>query len=287
MHFLLAIASAAAYGVSDFTGGLASRRYATLDVLFLAYPVSALVALMAAPFFGGSLTVAASLLGLGSGLALALAVWCFYTALARGPMGIVSSITAVMAAGLPVVYGMSIGEQVSNGGLLGIALAMVAIYLISRGTPGAAEPVRGALHTLHVRVLLLTGAAGTAFALSFVLTHAIPTGAGLWPVVLARVSGWVLILLVRRVRFQKLLHAGGPLVGYALLIGCLDALANSAMYFALQGSQLAPITVVISLYPAFTILLALGVLKERFNAVQGLGTALAILSVAIISYATA
>ena len=67
--------------------------------------------LVAAPFFGGALDPGAIGWGAVAGVVSGLAVWWFYLALAGGPMSIVSPLTAVLVAGLPVLIGMLMGER--------------------------------------------------------------------------------------------------------------------------------------------------------------------------------
>ena len=285
MNLLLAFLSALAYGVSDFAGGFASRQHSALDVILLSYPVSALAVLLVCPLFGGALTMHTTLLGIGSGMTMAVAIWWFYAALARGPMSVVSPVTAVLVAGLPVMAGLSIGESLSQTAAGGIVLAILAVLLVSRQTP--ADPSLGGTAQLPFTrsVLALTLGAGTAFAFSFMLAHQIPPGAGLWPIFLARLSATFFVLLASRATVAMLAWPDRKLLIYALTIGLLDAVANATMYFALQGSQLSTTSVVISLYPVFTVLLAVLVVKETVNRLQWAGMFLALLSIAAISYA--
>ncbi|HEX5804943.1 MAG TPA: DMT family transporter [Macromonas sp.] len=282
MAVLLALIAAAAYGFGDFLGGLAARRYTPLQVMALAYPASTLIVLCAMPFFAQHFSLVGLVFSTGSGLALVVAIWCLYSALAIGPISIVSPITGLLSAGLPVVAGLLLGETLAATGWAGVLLGMAAIGLVSLhghagdGAPHGAKPVRFA-----GRVVWMTLLTGIGFALSYVLTHAIPAEAGLWPVLVARLVGWASILLIGGWRLCR--HVDRTLLCYGVLIGALDAVASTAMYYALQAAQLSTTTVLISLYPVFTILLALGVLRERLVWQQGVGIALSVLAVALMS----
>ena len=71
---------------------------------------------------------------------------------------------------------------------------------------------------------------------------------------------------------------------YAVAVGVLDVLANVAMYYAFQGAFVSIISVLVSLYPLFIIALAIGWLKERTNALQKIGIAMALGAIALIAY---
>ena len=101
--------AAVAYGVSDFVGGVASRRVAALRVVIVSYPLSLVIVLIAAPFVSGTLTLNGLIWGAIAGVTSGLAVWWFYLALATGPMSVVSPLTAVLVAGIPVLVGFAFG----------------------------------------------------------------------------------------------------------------------------------------------------------------------------------
>lgn len=127
--------AAVGYGVSDFVGGVASRRVAALRVVIVSYPLSLLLVLALAPFVGGEVSGDALLWGAASGVGSGLAVWWFYLALASGPMSVVSPLTAVLVAGLPAIVGIALGERPGAVAYLGIVVALVAVVLVSRESP--------------------------------------------------------------------------------------------------------------------------------------------------------
>jgi drug/metabolite transporter (DMT)-like permease len=69
----------------------------------------------------------------------------------------------------------------------------------------------------------------------------------------------------------------------ALLAGLLDTIANVATLVALQSSMLSLAGVLIALYPAATVLLAILVLRERVTRWQAIGMVLALASVGMIA----
>ncbi|MBT2504187.1 EamA family transporter [Curtobacterium sp. ISL-83] len=223
---VLSLFSASAYGVSDFVGGVASRKVEALRVVLVSYPVSAVVIAAAALFAGGTPTPNAIVWGTASGVVMALAMLWFYQALSDGPMSIVSPTTAIIVAALPAAVGIIGGERPPVIAYVGIALALVAVVLVSRESK-----TRGALQQerrFTARVAWLTVGAGTFFALSFVFTHQITPGTGLWPLVAARAVASCEIVVIAAARKQATLPPF-RLGRLAVSIGLLDVVANLTM----------------------------------------------------------
>ena len=271
---LLALMAAAGYGVSDFVGGVAARRVAALRVVLVSYPLSVLLVAVVAPFAGGRVELGSLLWGAAAGAVAGLAVWWFYLALAAGPMSVVSPLTAVLVAGLPLLFATVGGERPGRWALVGAGLALVAVVLVSREGPSAVPFTR--------RVALLTVGSGTAFAAYFVLLHQVQSGTGLWPLLASRVGAAAVVLAAALVAGQLRLPAGVPL-RLALLAGVLDVVANTAFLFAVQDGLLSLVSVITALYPAATVVLAAVVLGERTARVQQVGMVLAAASVALIA----
>ncbi|KGJ72522.1 membrane protein [Cryobacterium roopkundense] len=276
--------SAAAYGMSDFLGGIASRRIAALRVVLVSYPISAVIIAIAAAFVGGEFSWRSMLFGAASGLVMALAMWWFYIALAEGPMSVVSPLTAVIVAGIPVIVGVVGGERPSVVSYGGIALAIVAVILVSREPPGVGDhTVSGAKAPQFTRrVAWFTVGAGVCFALSFVFTHQIEVGTGLWPLVVARTVASVIVIAIAAGTGQ-FVRPPGDIIGFAILVAVLDVIGVVTMLYAFQGGLLSLVSVLISLYPAVTVLLAVLVLKERVGRMQLVGMGLALTAIAAIA----
>jgi drug/metabolite transporter (DMT)-like permease len=281
---ILALVSAAAYGTSDFFGGIASRRVAALRVVLVSYPISAVIIAAAAVIVGGDFSWRSMLFGAASGLVMALAMWWFYIALAEGPMSVVSPLTAVIVAGIPVIVGVLLGERPSVISYGGIALAIVAVILVSREPSGTADhTVFGAMTPRFTRrVAWFTVGSGVCFALSLVFTHQIENGTGLWPLVVARAVASVIVIGVAA-KNRQLAKPPRAIIGLAALIAILDVVATSTLLYALQAGLLSLVSVLVSLYPAVTVLLAVLVLKERVGRWQVVGMGLALAAVAAIA----
>jgi drug/metabolite transporter (DMT)-like permease len=281
---VLSLIAALGYGVSDFVGGLASRRTTVLRVLMLSYPVGLIGLAAIAPIVGGTFSVRAVVFGVLSGLVSGLAIIWFYAALAAGPMSVVSPLTSLLVAGLPLGVGIALGERPGPMALVGAGIAVIAVVLVSRqeNTPvDEGSPVR-----FSPKVAWLTVGAGIAFAVYFILLDQVGSDTGLWPLVMSRASATVLVLVAGLVAGERRPPSGNPL-RLALAAGVLDIVANVAFLYALRAGMLAIVSVLTSLYPAGTVLLARLVLKERTGWTQRIGLVMAATAVVLIADAPA
>ncbi|TGD84299.1 EamA family transporter [Mycolicibacterium sp. CH28] len=275
---MLALTSAIGYGVSDFVGGLASRRVAALRVVLVSYPVAMVLLGILAAVVGGTVTTPAVVWGLLCGVSQAFGVWWFYAALGAGPISVVSPLTAVLVAAVPVSVGLALGERPGAIAGVGTVLALLAVVLVSREATD--EDVRP--HPFTAKVAWLTVGSGLAFGLNFVLIHQAPVDARLWPLFFARLSATAVVLAVAAGTGNFHAPRGFPL-RLALAAALLDTGANVAMLLALQASMLSLASVLMSLYPAATVLLAIVVLRERVTRWQAVGMVLALVAVGLIA----
>ncbi|MFE9580637.1 EamA family transporter [Nocardia sp. NPDC006044] len=282
----MALIAALGYGVSDFYGGVAARKVTALRVVIYSYPFSVLLVLLLLPFVDGTPDAASIGWGLAAGVASGVAVWWFYAALASGPMAVVSPLTAVLVAGVPILVGLVIGERPGLLAFIGIAFALVAVLLVSRESPDAVtEEITGGRELRFTKkVALLTVGSGLAFGFMFVFLHETAASSGLWPLLAQRsaATGVVWVTALSAKQFKRL--RGEPL-RLACYIGALDVIANIALLHAFHGSLLSLVSVIGSLYPAATVLLAMVLLGERVGRQQQVGMVLALVSVALIAAA--
>jgi drug/metabolite transporter (DMT)-like permease len=274
----LALLSAFGYGISDFVGGIASRRVAALRVVLVSYPIALVILAVLATAVGGEINQGALFWGALCGVSQAFGIWWFYAALGSGPISVVSPLTAILVAGIPVGAGLVLGERPSAVAAVGVVLALVAVVLVSRETTDHDVTP----HKFTPTVAWLTVGSGLAFGLNFVLIHQAPVEAKLWPLVFARLSASVLVLVIAAVSSNLRPPNGTPL-RLAMLAALLDTGANVAMLLALQASYLSLAGVLMSLYPAATVLLAIVVLRERVTRWQVLGMVVALGAVAMIA----
>jgi drug/metabolite transporter (DMT)-like permease len=277
---LFSLVAAVSYGVSDFLGGLASRRARALTVVLVAFPLGTLGLALLVPLFGGHPGMHAVLAGAACGVLSGFGVLWFYAALAAGPMSVVSPLTALLVAGLPLLAGVAIGERPGVLAIAGAVLALVAVVLVSREERTAVDETPAV--RLTPATLWMTVGSGGAYAAYFVLLDGVPVDSGVWPLLVARIvaSALVVVACVLRGALRPPRGTALPLaVGAALL----DVVANVAFLYGLRAGLLSLVSVLTSLYPAATVLLARFVLGERPGPVQRVGLGLAAAAVALIA----
>jgi drug/metabolite transporter (DMT)-like permease len=254
---------------------------AALRVVLVSYPVAMVLLAALAFIIGGQVSTPAIVWGALCGISQAFGVWWFYAALGSGPMSLVSPLTAILVAGVPVAAGVALGERPSVLACCGIVLALVAVVLVSQDARDEHDG-RASLHRFTKKVAWLTVGSGLAFGMNFVLIDQAPVEARLWPLVFARISASLLVLVIAAVTRNLAVPSGVPLK-LALAAGVIDTASNVAMLLALQASMLSLASVLISLYPAATVGLAMVMLKERVTRWQAVGMALALAAVAMIA----
>ena len=279
----MGLVSAVTYGVADFFGGLAAKRTAAVVVTAFAAIVGLLFLIPFALLVPARASVEAFLWGGLSGLTGAAAVFLLYAALAIGPMSILSPLTAVLSAIVPMTWGLLGGERLPWWGYLAIGGVLVAIVLVGF------VPEKGAVRP-RVRGLIYATLSGFLIGCFFILVDRAPADSGLFPLVANRAVSGSILLVVIVVMGVAARRRGVPafpgLRGALWLIvacGVADAAANVLILTALRLGDLTVISVLAALYPAGTIALASLVLRERIAPVQWVGLALALASAAVLA----
>ncbi|MEU9132623.1 EamA family transporter [Kitasatospora sp. NPDC048540] len=273
---LLALASSLAYGCADFLGGLGARRAHVLRTVMVAAPASLAVELLLWPLLGAHWSGAAVGWGAASGAASAAAFVLLYRTLAIGPMSVLSPVTALVSAVLPVGLGLVQGERLGAAAAAGIPLALAAVVLVSAGpgTGGRSRPSRTAL--------LLAVGAGTAIAVQLICLHQAPSDSGLAPLITGRAVSSAVTLVAGAAMWRRL-GPERPGLWLSAGSGVLDSLANLAFLLAVRSGDLAVVAVITALYPASTVLLARTVLGERIHRSQLAGLAVAAVAVGLLA----
>ena len=283
MAYLLALASALMYGAADFTGGLATRRAATIPVVISSqFSGMVLLALLLPILPGSSPSRTDGVGGVAAGLPGGGGVALLYRGLAIGRMAVVAPTTAVCAVVIPVVAAMLLGERPGGLAVLGIALGIGSIVLVSQQTEATSGPGRSGASGLPpgVGIALVSGVLIGFFFLSLARTA---PSSGMWPILAARITSVTLFAAAALVRGIPLAPAR-PALWLALAGGTVDMPANAAYLLAAREGQLSLVVTLSSLYPASTVLLARVLLGERLNARQlgGVGCALAAIVLIVI-----
>lgn len=281
MAILLALFSAFAYGLSDFVGGLVSRRVSAWPVAVVGQLSSAACTAAVALMVDGSPTKADLAWALLAGIGTGVGTGFLYRGFAAGRMSVVAPISAVGAAVVPVVVGAVGGERLSLVVWTGIAVALPGIWLVSSTTEelpdGAARP-RGSLAEGVLDGVL----AGLGFGVLFAALGQVPEEAGLWPLALAQAVSLPAVIVLA-VSLGAAWFPRRRQAWWALLAGPLGASAAGAFLLATQSGYLTVAGILASLYPASTVLLAALVLHEKVHRAQGVGLGLCALAIALVA----
>jgi uncharacterized membrane protein len=266
---ILALGAAACYGVSDFIGGVLSRR-THYSVIGLAGQVVSAVGAAGAAFLLRSPTpdLRAVLFGAAAGVGSAVGMLALYRGLSRGRMNVAGPLSAVGAAGIPVLVALAIGQSLSTAAVIGIVFAIPGIWLVAsesgpRGRGGVGE---GLL-------------AGAGFGVLFLCLDQAGDAAGLWPVAASQIVS-VVVLGVVVAAGKESRRSGWPPLAVAWT-GLLGAAATILYFHAAHQGGAAVAAVITSLYPAFTVVLAAVLVRERTSLVHGAGLLLCAVSVGV------
>lgn len=276
MAVLLALAGAIAYGLSDFIGGVASRRTSVWPVALtacLGATLGTFVLALVTPGDPSSADIAWGLLaGVGSGTGTTF----LYRGFARGRMGVVAPVSAVGAALLPAALGLATGERPSVIVLVGMFMALPGIWLVSR------EPALGDAEASSAEGLLDGVLAGLGFGLLFAALGQVPEASGFGPVLGTQAVSLVAVCVA------AVALGGNPVPRqrgdwWGLVAGVLATVAVVAFLLARQQGLLSVAAVLTSLYPAATVLLATLVLHERLHRAQSVGLTLCAAAVVCVA----
>jgi drug/metabolite transporter (DMT)-like permease len=270
------IAAAALYGSADFLGGSAAKRAPMLAVTLIAQAIGLAMLLGIVPFYGGHPARSELLWSAGGGVFGGIGIALLYHALSIGKMGVVSPITAVLAAAFPVVVGIVRGDVLAWFQIAGIFVALVAVVMISLSKEESGEREIG---TKGVKEAIASGLAIGVFFLALGIGQRSHGFDGL----LAARIGSVAFLLLLALLTRTPLRTDRATLGTVAASGAIDMVANGMYVVAAQTGELAVASVLTSLYPASTVFLARIVLHERLQTVQKFGVGLALLGVALIA----
>ncbi len=272
----LALGASVSWGISDFLGGLQSRRFSAFSVLLVSQPVGAVLAyLVVALAAEETLSAEEFAAAAAGGAAVLLGLGAFYRGMALGSISIVATVGALGVL-VPIAAGLIRGENPTAIQGVGAVIAIGAVILVSREPdPEWREANRtaigfGALAALGFGVFLL------------LIDRAADTDP-VWAVAAARTGGVALLAVAAISVRPQVPRARGRILLALLAIAVFDILANSLFAFASTEGILPLVSVAASLYAAVTVVLARVFLGERLAPSQRLGVVLALAGVAMIA----
>ncbi len=272
---LLALAASLSWGVGDFIGGFKTRRLGALAVLFISQPptlllIAAIVIIRGVRIAPGPWIVAGVVAGLVGLVGLSAA----YRGMAIGVVSVVSTIAATGPV-IPIVVGLVLGERPSLLQFGGIVVTLTGIALLAFDR----QPQAGGKLVPGVGLALL---AALAFGVFLVAIRYASRPDPLWGVLATR-TGSVLALLLLGLAFRSRVKVPRADMPSLFAIGVLDVSADVFFAFATTIGLLSIVSILSSLYPVATVILARIVLKERMVRLQQVGIVLALAGVLLIS----
>jgi drug/metabolite transporter (DMT)-like permease len=276
LALVLALGSSVVWGTADFAGGSLSRRLPVLGVTLVSQGAG-FAALLVAVAVRGEVGSRSLLLGLAAGVGGGLGLAAFYRALALGTMSVVSPIAACGAL-VPFVVSLATGERPSPIALAGAAAALAGAVLASleERRAAAASPERA-------RAVVLAVVAAIALGLFvYFLGLGSRQGDPLSTLVGARIGSLAVLVGVAALLRAPVSIPRSSIAAVAA-VGLADVSANALFAVASTHGLLALVSVLGSLYPVVTVLLAHVLLGERLTRAQRAGVALALGGVAVIA----
>ena len=272
----LALIACLNWGISGFLAGTTSRVMPVLTLLVFSSMAGVGMFLISVGVRGVQLPRDPSLLYAVLGGAVGCGgLYCFYRGLAVGAISIVVPVSALCVI-LPVLAGLAFGEILHPLQGLGVVAAVGGGVMVSREKSTAINKKRFA-----AGILPALGAA-LGFGAFFVVMDLAGAVDPLWAAMVSRASFFLFLLPAILVK-RPSLKIKTSLLPVVFTIGILDATAGLAYTAATTIGLLSLVSVISSLYPAVSVILAASILKERLRGLQFFGVALAILGVALIS----
>lgn len=274
LALFLALGSSIVWGAADFSGGSLTKRLPAFAVTVVSQAAGfvALVVVVAIRGDVGGRSFALGLLaGIGGGAGLA----AFYRALSLGTMSVVSPVVACGAV-VPFAVSIATGERPSGLALAGAGAALGGAVLASVEERRASSPDRARAIALAVVAAIALGLFVYFLGLGSRQGDAFSTLLG------ARVGSLTLLLVLASAR-RAPLRVPRTALAAIVAVGLADVTANALFAFASSHALLALVSVLGSLYPVVTVLLAHVLLGERLTRTQQAGVAIALAGVAAIA----
>jgi drug/metabolite transporter (DMT)-like permease len=276
LSMLFGLSAALAWGAADFSGGLASKRARPYQVTLLAELAGLLPLLVIAILWKEpSPPLSDWLLGAAAGGLGAFGLTILYRALADGQMSIAAPVSALLTAGLPVLVGSLTLGLPGAFTLLGICLALIAIWTISQHAT--------TIHwRLSLRTLSLPLLAGIFFGSFFILMHRATRQAFFWPLASGRLAG-ALVMLVYAGLARGRVWPRRAALPLSVFGGLVDVLGSACYVLAARHGRPDVAAVLAALYPGSTVTLAWIFLKERISRLQAIGILLAMAAIILLT----
>jgi len=262
---LFGLLSALTWGAGDFAGGIVSRRAGIYRAAFYGEAtglifLAGMLAIVREPIPAWPVWGWSSAAGAIGSVGLVM----LFRSFAEGKMSVAAPVSALMAAVLPVIASALTEGLPGPIKYFGFGLALLAIWLISQAD---GHPMELQLRLADLRLPLFSG---VCFGFYFILMHQGSRTATIWPMVGGRSAG-ALVLFFFALASRQLHWPDRHVAPLVLLNAAGDIAGNTFFILSGQVGRLDVASVLGSLYPGTTVLLAGLLLHERLNRSQWLG----------------
>lgn len=289
MPAFFALISALSFGASDYVGGKLSRVQDATLVTATSQFFAFFVYILLACIIPGRFSWVALFFGFLSGISSAIGLNFFYAALARGVVGVVAPVTALLTASIPAFWSIFIkGERVTPLFLAGSLVAAGAIAFLaipnrgSRNLEEEYEQIEENIAHMSSRAWLLTLAGGIVLSFSLIALSHTSTSSGCWPLVGVGIAAVIFSVFFAYIKTGKVFLPREHQSSVLFMVVCM-ALAYAAQLYAARSGALAVASVIGALYPIPTIILARVFDNEKMSANQTIGACCALISIALIA----
>jgi drug/metabolite transporter (DMT)-like permease len=271
------VAAVFIWGAADFAGGYGARRANAFVLTAFSHACAfALMLAIALSQHGDFPNRTSMLWAIAAGAVGGFSLAIFYRALASGQMGLSAPIAALLGAAIPTMVDIAVEGAPSRWSIAGFALAVFAIWLISRPEPQGDNDESG-----RPKGVVAAALAGVGFAGFYLCIHQ-ASGSPLWIAAISRIGSFTATAIAVAVT-RAPLKLDRPSVALGAVAGFFDVSASAMFIFASQHGRLDEAVVITSLYPAVTVILARLVLKEHFSRWKFVGLLAALAAVPLIA----
>lgn len=273
----LGILAAIGWGAADFIGGFAAKIMSSMKIVAISWIIGLVVLPLIAwftnePTLNALQIVYCMLAGLLASGGLVL----FYHALSVGRMSLVAPITGMLTGVIPVIVAFILQGLPAPITLIGIVVALAAVLLVSNES-SIHQGITIQWHEVRLPILC-----GIIFGLYLVLVPLGSPHGPFWPMTFSHIAGVPLLLIIARRQKESIMPKLRELP-YIVSNFVLDIAGTSFFIFAAQLGRRDVATVLSSLYPGITILLAAIVLKEKMVMTQRVGVLLSLVAIGLLS----
>lgn len=271
MGALFGTLSACTIGISDLYGRRLVRASSPLTASVTISAVAAVMSLLAVGLFGSTLLVSDFGLGAVSGIGLGVGLASYYAGMTRSSSTVVTPVVAALSAIIPFAYALIAGRDSSLYALLGAAIAVGGLVLITVGG--------GGVH--HVRAGLMWGTiSGLAYGTGFAVVIDASDGAGALPALGQRVVATAVTVALALRQGERLVPGHGA--RWSALIGGTLAALSTVLYLAGVRADATAAVITTSMFPAFTVAIGRTAFGDPVSRLQAVGIAVALGGIVLV-----